>query len=244
MIALEPGAAGAFMQRARPGHRRRPSAGRRRSSRSRRTRRARRRCCSPARSTRRSTTSAASTEAAARCATTRPARRRSPTRVRGLLASAGIAAHRVDRRRPRPRHLDRPALHATRRPTSRCCRWPSCPTPAPAQQFALGAALAPLADEGVLIARQRQHHAQPAPRLRRRPARADRTQPEIPESAAFRDWFAERSAARDWDALFAYRTPRAARRRHAPDRRAPAALVRRRRRRRPRGRAGARCTTA
>ncbi len=27
-----------------------------------------------------------------------------------------------------------------------------------------------------------------------------------PESSAFRDWFAERGAARDWDALLAYRT--------------------------------------
>ena len=30
--------------------------------------------------------------------------------------------------------------------------------------------------------------------------------PEIPASAAFRAWFAERSAARDWDALRNYRT--------------------------------------
>ena len=32
------------------------------------------------------------------------------------------------------------------------------------------------------------------------------TPPEIPESRAFRDWFVERSAAQDWDALFAYRS--------------------------------------
>jgi len=31
-------------------------------------------------------------------------------------------------------------------------------------------------------------------------------QPEIAESAAFRHWFAERSAERDWPALLAYRT--------------------------------------
>ena len=30
--------------------------------------------------------------------------------------------------------------------------------------------------------------------------------PEIPASAAFRGWFAERSAARDWAALLQYRT--------------------------------------
>ena len=34
----------------------------------------------------------------------------------------------------------------------------------------------------------------------------EKNRPEIPESAAFRGWFAERSAERDWDALFAYRT--------------------------------------
>ena len=33
-----------------------------------------------------------------------------------------------------------------------------------------------------------------------------RASDEMPESRAFRDWMAERSAARDWDALFAYRT--------------------------------------
>ena len=33
----------------------------------------------------------------------------------------------------------------------------------------------------------------------------DKTRPEIPESAAFRRWIAERATARDWDALFAYR---------------------------------------
>jgi len=30
--------------------------------------------------------------------------------------------------------------------------------------------------------------------------------PEIPESAAFRQWFVDRSAALDWAALFAYRS--------------------------------------
>jgi 4,5-DOPA dioxygenase extradiol len=29
--------------------------------------------------------------------------------------------------------------------------------------------------------------------------------PATPESSAFRDWFAERSAAADWEALFGYR---------------------------------------
>jgi 4,5-DOPA dioxygenase extradiol len=31
-------------------------------------------------------------------------------------------------------------------------------------------------------------------------------QPATPESTAFRDWFAQRSAAGDWDALLDYRT--------------------------------------
>jgi 4,5-DOPA dioxygenase extradiol len=35
--------------------------------------------------------------------------------------------------------------------------------------------------------------------------RAPLDAPEKPESAAFRHWFAERAAERDWDALFDYR---------------------------------------
>ena len=74
----------------------------------------------------------------------------------------------------------------------------------PAQQFAMGEALAALADEGVLVLGT----GSITHNLRRALAgglRASPSQPEIPESVAFREWMRSRSAALDWDALFAYR---------------------------------------
>jgi 4,5-DOPA dioxygenase extradiol len=78
------------------------------------------------------------------------------------------------------------------------------PRATPAELFALGQALAPLAGVGVLIfATGSITH-----NLRRVAAAGmhrQSTPPEAPDSAAFRRWFAERSAARDWSALFDYR---------------------------------------
>lgn len=124
-------------------------------------------------------------------------------RAHGLLGDAGIAARSVPEG-----GLDHGAWTALR------FLFPKAEIPivplayvaddAPERQFALGAALAPLAGEGVLVIGS----GSITHNLRRAFAgglRAPLDQPEIPESAAFRRWFAERAAARDWDALFAYR---------------------------------------
>jgi len=124
-------------------------------------------------------------------------------RVAALLAAAGITAQTVARG-----GLD----HGIWTPLRYA--WPAAdvpvlplawlPSQSPAEQFALGQALAPLVREGVLVLGT----GSITHNLRRvfaggLGARVD--QPEIAESAAFREWMRARSAARDWEALFAYR---------------------------------------
>ena len=75
------------------------------------------------------------------------------------------------------------------------------PDLAPEQLFELGVALSPLIDEGVWIVATGSitHNLSlglPGPQ----------PVPELPASAAFRAWFADRSAARDWASLWRYRS--------------------------------------
>jgi 4,5-DOPA dioxygenase extradiol len=124
-------------------------------------------------------------------------------RVAALLREHGIAVHTVDEG-----GLDHGAWTALRYiyPGADVPVLPLAfvPTQSPAQQFALGQALAPLLEAGVLVLGSGSitHNLR---RVFANGLRAAMDQPEIPESAAFRHWLAERAAARDWDALFAYR---------------------------------------
>jgi 4,5-DOPA dioxygenase extradiol len=126
------------------------------------------------------------------------------TRVEALLKAVGLPVHRtaeggLDHGIWTPLRYIFPDADIPVLPLA----WP--PDWTPAQLFALGTALAPLAAEGVLVIGS----GSITHNLRRVFAgglRADIDRPATPESSAFRDWFVERSAARDWDALFAYRT--------------------------------------
>ena len=123
--------------------------------------------------------------------------------VAGLLRDAGIAATVAPEG-----GLDHGIWTALR------YLWPQADIPvlplafvarqSPRQQFELGAALAPLRAQGVLVLST----GSITHNLRRVFAgglNGPVERPEIPESAAFRGWMQERAAARDWDALFAYR---------------------------------------
>ncbi len=124
-------------------------------------------------------------------------------RVQALLADSGIAVQRLDEggldhgiwtplRYMFP-DADIPVL-----PLAWPLDW------SPAQLFALGQALAPLAADGVLVIGS----GSITHNLRRVFAGGGMQPPDrpaTPESTAFRDWFAERGAAADWDALFDYR---------------------------------------
>jgi len=124
-------------------------------------------------------------------------------RVANLIAQAGIPIHTVDEG-----GLD----HGIWAPLRFI--WPDASIPvlplgfppnwSPAQLFALGQALAPLADEGVLVygTGSLTHNL----RLLFGPGgRPELDAPEIPQSAAFRDWFEQRGTTADWAALFDYR---------------------------------------
>ena len=79
------------------------------------------------------------------------------------------------------------------------------PEQSPAQQFALGEALATLANEGVLVLGT----GSITHNLRRAFSgglHGARERPEIPESKAFRDWMNARGTALDWNALLNYRS--------------------------------------
>jgi 4,5-DOPA dioxygenase extradiol len=125
------------------------------------------------------------------------------TRVEGLLREAGIPVHRVaegglDHGIWTPMRYLYPDADVPVLPLA----WP--PDWSPAQLYALGQALAPLADEGVLIVGS----GAITHNLRRvfgggglHPVDRAAT----PESTAFRDWFSSRTEAGDWPALFDYR---------------------------------------
>ena len=125
------------------------------------------------------------------------------SQVAGLLGSAQIAVHTLDEG-----GLDHGIWTVLRYiyPDADIPVLPLAfvPSQSPAQQFALGAALAPLAAQGVLVLGTGSitHNLRRALGAGLRPSGP---MPEIPESAAFREWMRARSEARDWDALFAYR---------------------------------------
>jgi 4,5-DOPA dioxygenase extradiol len=123
--------------------------------------------------------------------------------VQALLAAAGIRAHSLP-----PGGLD----HGIWTPLH--YMYPQADVPvlplafvasqSPAQQFALGEALAALRRQGVLVIGTGSiTHNLRMVFAGGTPPAIDA--PEIPESRAFRDWVEQRSQARDWAALLDYR---------------------------------------
>jgi 4,5-DOPA dioxygenase extradiol len=125
-------------------------------------------------------------------------------RVQGLLQAAGLPVHRVeqgglDHGIWTPLRFMFPDADVPVLPLA----WP--PNWSPEQLFALGQALAPLADEGVLIVGS----GSITHNLRRVFAGGGLHPPEraaTPESTSFRNWFADHAAAADWPGLFSYRS--------------------------------------
>ncbi len=125
-------------------------------------------------------------------------------RVAALLEAAGIPTHTaeeagLDHGIWTPLRYMWPAADVPVLPLAWPPSWP------PAALFAMGQALAPLAAEGVLI----MGSGSITHNLRRVFAgglNADIDRAATPESTAFRDWFAQRSAAGDWPALLQYRS--------------------------------------
>ena len=124
-------------------------------------------------------------------------------RVQQLLQAAGIESHRVDQG-----GLDHgiwtPLRYAYPQADVPVLPLGFVPTWTPAQLHAFGRALVPLADEGVLVVGSGSltHNLRLLFGTAQRPAL---DAPEMPQSAAFRTWFADRGAAADWAALADYR---------------------------------------
>lgn len=124
-------------------------------------------------------------------------------RAQALLAQAGIPAHRLpegglDHGIWTPLRSIFPQADVPVLPLA------YVPSQSPAQQFALGQALAPLAAEGVWVLGTGSitHNLRLLGRFNGAPRSGDA---EIPESAAFRAWMHDRATARDWPALLDYR---------------------------------------
>lgn len=122
--------------------------------------------------------------------------------VQALMQDAGIAVHLapdggLDHGIWTPLRFMFPAADIPVLPLA----W--APNTSPQTLFDLGAALAQLAQEGVLIMATGSF----THNLRRVFAngRQNADAPPTPESTVFRDWFVHRSAARDWPALLDYR---------------------------------------